>query len=231
VAHATITGSKPTKGNQHGQDDRRLAPSFGTLVFGFAVTAMLAIPVGSVGAVSKGSISPTTLTSSGQRFEVTYSGLRTGDQGSSLAVEECIADDRKTDFNPAVHCSSLSRQFFFGLPESGTVTYGGNPAANPIAPFVGLDPESGAWSVCSSESGVTNHENGYLRVSESPSDQTTDLFVPFTCASAGARRGAESGDTGASGVVVAAGVGVVAVGGIVGIARKRQRPRSSSLPR
>lgn len=189
---------------------------------------MLAIPVGSAGAVSGSSISPTTLSSGGQQFEVTYSGGRTIYDGSNLVVEQCVADDRKSGFNPTSDCSSLSRQSFFGVPESGTITYGGNPATNPTAPFVGIDPVNGEWSLCDPDSGVMNHQSGYFRLSESPSEQSTDFFVPFTCAAAGARGDAQAGGSGAlGGVALAAVAGAAIVGGIYGIARKRQRSTPS----
>lgn len=195
------------------------------------MTALVVIPASRVRAVSRVSISPATLSASGQKFEVTYSGLRTGHQGSSLAVEECIADDRKSGFNPAVDCSSLSRQFFYGLSESGTLTYGGNAAANPTAPFVGIDPENGAWSICDPDSGANNYQSGYLRLAESPSDRETDAFVRFTCAATGARGEADAGGSGTSSVVLAGGAGAVVLGCILAIARRRQRPKSSTRSR
>ncbi len=197
----------------------------GAVFFGFAVGAMVTFPAGSANAVSEGSISPTTLAVSGQKFEVTYSGRTTRDQGDSLVVEECIADDRKPSFDPTADCSTLSRQFFFGVPESGTVTYGGQPA-NPTAPFVGLDPENRAWSVCSPEAGAGNYQRGYLRLSESPADLTTDFFVPFTCAAAGSRQTAGTGGSTTAGVVLASGAGVVVLACLYGIARKRRKPVS-----
>jgi len=189
---------------------------------------MLTIPAEGAGAVSKGSIAPTTLSVSGQKFEVTYSGRTTKDQGSTLVVEECIADDREPDFDPIVDCSSLSRQFYFGIPEAGTVTYGGQPAANPTAPFIGIDPENQAWSVCSPDAGVSDHATGYLRLSESPSDLTSDFFVPFTCAVAGAGGLTATGNSGASGVALASGAGVVVLACAYGVARSRRKPASSA---
>jgi len=193
------------------------------------VTLMLAVPV-QAGAVSGGSISPTKLTSSGQKFEVTYAGRTTKDQGASVVVEECIADDRKADFDPTVDCSSLSRQSFYGVPESGTVTYGGNPTANPTAPFVGTDPENGQWSLCGTEAGVSNHDRGFLRISETPSDLTTDFFVPITCAAGGAEAGgpAKESSSRSTGVVLAAAAAAFALALIVWSARKRQKSKSSS---
>jgi len=191
------------------------------------VTLVLAVPV-PAGAVSGGSISPTKLTSSGQKFEVTYEGRTTKDQGASVVVEECVADDKKADFDPTMDCSSLSRQSFYGVAESGTVTYGGNPTANPTAPFVGTDPENGQWSLCGTEAGVTNHDRGFLRISESPSDLTTDFFVPLTCAAAGAQSGGPATKSGSrsTDAVLAAAAGAVALALIVWGARKRQKSKS-----
>lgn len=201
------------------------------LVVGFAVTAMLTVLAGRAPGVSGGSISPTTLSSSGQKFEIKYSGRTASDQGgASLVVEECIADDKKAGFDPGQDCSSLSQQSFYGVPESGTVIYGGNPG-NPTAPFVGTDPENGAWSLCGGAPGVSNHQSGFLRLAESPTDTATDFFVPFTCAAAGARgtaNAAKTGGSGGTGVVLAAGAGVVALAAIFGLARKRRRTKSSS---
>ncbi len=228
---AATTRSRPTEGNDHGQHNcRRRRPRVGNAVGGLAVAVMLVLPAVGAGAVSGASISPTTLSSSGQKFEVSYSGRSTKDQGGSLAVEECIADDRKPDFDPTADCSSLSRQYFFGLPESGKVIYGGQ-AANRTAPFVGLDPENGVWSLCGPDKGTGSHDRGYLRISESPSDLTSDFFVPFTCAVAGSGAAAKTEGSGTTGVVLAAGAGALAVACGAGMLRKRQRSRSSSVSR
>ncbi len=200
------------------------------LVVGLAVTAMLTVSAGRAVGVSGGSISPTTLSSSGQKFEIKYSGRTASDQGgASLVVEECIADDKKAGFDPGQDCSSLSQQSFYGVPESGTVTYGGNPG-NPTTPFVGTDPENGTWSLCGGEAGVTNHDGGFLRLAESPTDLATDFFVPFTCAAAGASGPTKAGSSGRGDVGrgLLAGAGVVALAAVFGIARKRRRTKSSS---
>jgi len=149
-----------------------------------AVTGVVATLGGNAGAITSGSISPTVLSTSGQEFEITYSGKTFGtpdNPTNNLIVEECIADDTKIGFNPnGIDCSPLSRVNFNNVPAAGKITYGGDPA-NTIAPFVGIDPNNEEWSVCTPSSGVTNYQSGFFRVADTPTDQADDIFIPFAC--------------------------------------------------
>ncbi len=152
-----------------------------------AVTAGLVAIVGNAGAITGASVSPTTLSVSAQEFMITYSGKDVGTPTNptpNLIVEECIANDSKPGFDPDVDCSVLSLQNFSQTPASGTITYGGNPG-NPTAPFVGLDPNNGEWSICDPSAAgptVINYQTGFFRVADSVGDQVDDFFIPITCA-------------------------------------------------
>jgi len=151
-----------------------------------AVAAGLIAIVGNAGAITGATISPTTLSASQQQFTITYSGKDLGTPTNptpNLVVVECIANDSKPGFDPDLDCSPLSQVGFGPVGTSGTLIYGGDPN-NPTAPFVGLDPNNGEWSICDPSAagpGVVNYQSGYFRVADQPSDQGDDFFIPFTC--------------------------------------------------
>lgn len=155
------------------------------LVGGVAVLLAVIAAAGPAGAISSGTVDPTTLTASGQAMTFTFGGKDTA-QNTTLVVTECIATDAKPGFDPTIDCSPLSQQSFSGVGASGTVNYGGNPTTNPYAPFVGTDANNGEWSVCTPNPGpgVTNYQSGFFRLADAPDDQVDDFFVPFTCGAA-----------------------------------------------
>jgi len=140
-----------------------------------AVAAGLIAIVGNAGAITGATISPTTLSASQQQFTITYSGKDLGTPTNptpNLVVVECIANDSKPGFDPDLDCSPLSQVGFGPVGASGTLIYGGDPN-NPTAPFVGLDPNNGEWSICDPSAagpGVVNYQSGYFRVADEPSD-------------------------------------------------------------
>jgi len=152
-----------------------------------AVLGSIATFGGEAGAITSASASPTVLSASRQEFTITYSGKDLGTPANptpNLIVVECIADDTKPGFDPDIDCSPLSQVGFGPVGASGTIVYGNSPG-NPTAPFVGLDPNNGEWSICDPSAagpGVVNYQSGFLRVADAPSDQADDFFIPITCA-------------------------------------------------
>jgi len=151
------------------------------VVAGLAMIGVVTGLGGGAGAIDGGSISPLTLSASGQEFTITYTGKTVDPATPNLIVAQCIADDTKVGFDTEIDCSPLSLVNYSdpGAP-SGTIVYGGRPS-NPFAPFVGIDVNNGEWSVCDPASGVTNYQTGFFRLADFPSDTADDFFIPFTC--------------------------------------------------
>jgi len=63
---------------------------------------------GGAGAIDGGSISPLTLSASGQEFTITYTGKTVDPATPNLIVAQCIADDTKVGFDTEIDCSPLS---------------------------------------------------------------------------------------------------------------------------
>ncbi len=154
----------------------------GALVMILTATGIFTSFVGDASAFTGGSVSPTTLSTSGDRFTISYTGKTSDPLTPNMIVEECIADDTKIGFDIQIDCSPLSLVNYSNVATpNGSVVYGGDPN-NRLAPFVGIDENNGLWSVCDPASGVTNYQSGFFRLADSPSDEADDSFVPFTCA-------------------------------------------------
>jgi len=141
-----------------------------TIVLGVLAMANVA------GAITGGTLTPNTLSATGQPITVDFSGKDTAPATATntVAVQQCKFNDTKVGFDPFVDCSFLSLQSFNTGPiASGTVNYTGA--------FVGIDPDNSEYSFCAPDSGVPDFQSGFLRIADNSSDQSDDFFVAFNC--------------------------------------------------
>jgi len=78
------------------------------VVAGLAMIGVVTGLGGGAGAIDGGSISPLTLSASGQEFTITYTGKTVDPATPNLIVAQRIADDTKVGFDTEVDCSPLS---------------------------------------------------------------------------------------------------------------------------